>query len=107
MKKLRRTYGPKARLDAIQLYEYYLRSADDRTAKRFLMEVRSVLGRLAKFPGLGELIEGSERLAGVRRTRLSSQFRSILIIYREADDRLEVIRILHAQRDLDSALEDE
>lgn len=88
----------------MDIYGYYARQAGWRVARRFLSELKSTITRLAAFPGLGEIVRTSKEFEGTRRSRLSSQFRSIVIYYIEVDDHIEIVRILHSGRDFERLL---
>lgn len=58
-------------------------------------------------PGIGERRESpNPRLAGLRVWRVEG-FEKHLIFYRPAGDGIEIVRVLHGARDIDSILADE
>ncbi len=75
------------------------------TALRFFEAASSTFGKIADMPGMGEWWESANpRLAGLRVWRVQG-FEKHLIFYRPADDGIEIIRVLHGARDIDSVLE--
>lgn len=75
-------------------------------ARRFYRAVRETFERLAGMPGLGSPWESDcSELAGVRVFPIQG-FGSDLVFYRplESGDGVEVIRILHASRDIEGIL---
>lgn len=92
MRRLKLT--PLAQRDVEEIYRYI---ADDsaRNAKRVITELRDVLYKLAKSPGIGHW---REDLAG--RAYRFLPFYSYLIVYKPDTKPLEVVRVLHAGRDV-------
>ncbi len=75
------------------------------TALRLYDAAGSTFSRLADRPGLGERWPSTNpRLADLRVWRIQ-HFDRHLIFYRPVDDGVEIVRILHAARDLESVLE--
>jgi plasmid stabilization system protein ParE len=89
---------PRAEQDVSDIWDYI---ADDsiEAADRVLAALEKTMHRLAKNPGIGHL---REDLAD-RRHRFILVY-SYLIIYRHETKPLQVIRILHAARDVQSML---
>jgi toxin ParE1/3/4 len=74
----------------------------ERAAMRFLAAAEATFRDLLKKPDLGALGEFRSRfLNGVRRWRVKG-FKNYLIFYREVEDGIEVIRVLHGARDIDA-----
>ena len=75
------------------------------TALRFYDAASFTFGKIAQMPGMGEPWKSANpRLAGLRVHRVEG-FTKHLIFYRPADDGVEIIRVLHGARDIDSVLE--
>jgi plasmid stabilization system protein ParE len=89
---------PRAENDLNQIWDYI---AEDNieAADRVLTALETAFSKLAKTPGMGHV---REELAD-RRHRFFVVY-SYLIVYRYETDRLQVIRILHAARDVQSIL---
>jgi toxin ParE1/3/4 len=74
---------------------------------RFLAAAESEFERLAAIPGLGSARRfANPQLAGVRMWRIHG-LKKHLIFYPEIEGGIEVIRILHASRDIERILEAE
>jgi toxin ParE1/3/4 len=75
------------------------------TAKRFLKAVDTDLRLIAKSPGVGAPHPTKNpRLLGLRCLRVS-KFKGYLLFYRVFDDRIELVRVLHGARDIESILD--
>jgi toxin ParE1/3/4 len=86
---------PRARLDLLDIWEDVAESSLE-AADRLLDAIAAQCDRLADFPGMGR-----------RRDELAPSLRSFpignyVIFYRLIDDGIEVIRVLHGARDIDS-----
>lgn len=69
---------------------------------RFLDAAGATFRELARKPDLGALGEfRSPYLAGIRRWRVKG-FKNYLIFYRQREDGIEVIRVLHGARDIEA-----
>lgn len=78
----------------------YLAVESTDLALRFFNAVQSTLRDLAQIPDLGIVHEfRSERLKGIRWWKVRG-FRNHLIFYRPLEDAVDVIRVLHAARDI-------
>jgi toxin ParE1/3/4 len=98
---------PSADLDLDGHAEYLVREASLKTALRFYDAAASTFEALARMPGMGEQRESSNpRLAGLRVWRVNG-FPNHLVFYRLIGDGVEIIRVLHGARDIDSVLETE
>jgi plasmid stabilization system protein ParE len=83
-----------AREDLEEIWDYI--AADNRrAADRVLNKIEATILRLARSPGIGHV---HEDLAG-HRHRFFSVY-SYLIVYRPDSRPLEIIRVLHASRDV-------
>ncbi|NOT00409.1 MAG: type II toxin-antitoxin system RelE/ParE family toxin [Phycisphaerales bacterium] len=84
----------------------YIAKDSPATAKRFLVAAERAFQQLSDTPGLGRVRKlRHSRLAGVRSWRIQG-FENWLIFYRPVDSSLEVIRVLHGARDLETVLDD-
>lgn len=95
---------PAAVADIDEQADYYQRR-DVALKDRFLDELASTIATLAKTPGLGS----PRRLDSVPALRVFPvrEFVTMLVFYREAPERIEVIRVLHARRNWLGLLEEE
>jgi toxin ParE1/3/4 len=74
-------------------------------ALRFYDAARSTFGKLADTPGIGERWPTTHHLlAGLRVSRIEG-FEKYLVFYHPVDDGIEIVRVIHAARDLGSVLE--
>lgn len=97
---------PEARREAVRFY-IWLALVSDSLADRFLAALEATYERAAGMPGIGALVEGlPARLTGTRCLSVDG-FPNHLVFYREIPEGIEVLRILHAARDLTAALLDE
>jgi toxin ParE1/3/4 len=94
---------PRARQDIIEQALYVGRD-DPRTAARFLDAVQEAEQLLAGMPGLGAP-RSFRRLQELRMWRVRG-FEKHLIFYRPTADGIEVLRVLHASRDLAAVLDE-
>jgi plasmid stabilization system protein ParE len=89
---------PLARRDLEEIWDY-LALDNRRAAERVLDRIETTIRELAKTPGLGHL---REELAD-RRHRFFLVY-SYLIVYRPETRPLQIIRVLHASRDIRALL---
>jgi toxin ParE1/3/4 len=95
---------PLADLDLEQHFAFLAVEADIDTAKRFLSGVRQSCKTLQQNPEMGSPRTFSHsRLSGMRMWSVRG-FRRHLIFYRLTPEALEVVRILHGARDVESLL---
>jgi toxin ParE1/3/4 len=85
---------PLAELDLLDIWEFIAENSPDR-ADEFLDRLEGKLQTLALHPGMGKRRE--ELLAGLR----SFPMGNYVVFYREIDDGIDVIRILHGSRDIE------
>ncbi len=93
-------YRPQARLDLKEVYRYIAEVNPDAAAK----VVREVAGKatfLGENPTIGEPVE--RLLPGLRRFPIGN----FLIFYRPTERGIEVVRILHGARDIETILHDD
>jgi toxin ParE1/3/4 len=73
-------------------------------ALRFYDAANSTFAKISSMPGIGQRWPSANpRLAGLRVWRIEG-FEKHLIFYRPAADGIEIIRVLHGARDLESVL---
>lgn len=97
---------PKASLDLDDLFDYISQNNFD-AALRFFDAARQTIAQLAQTPGMGSPYSiAHPRLAGLRKRGVKG-FEKYLIFYLSQDELLEVVRILHAARDLPTILSQE
>lgn len=99
---------PKAKQDIIDQASY-LYNVDPMSdaSERFLTAAENAFSRLADFPGVGAAYSSAaSSLAGLRRWPIPG-FRNYLVFYRSVEADVEIIRVLHAARDINAALEED
>ncbi len=93
----------KATDDVEQAISYYVTEADAQVATRFVDELERTIHQLERHPELGSLRFAFELdLPGVRSLRVDS-FPHV-IFYLVRSDHLDVLRVLHASRDIPATL---
>lgn len=99
-------YWRRAREDVVQ-YGVYLAQHSITAAEQFVDAVERACQELLEFPGMGAMAR--LRAADVRNVRKLSVpgFANLIIFYRERDDGIEVLRVLHGARDIESILAEE
>lgn len=98
---------PEADADLDHQADYLAREASLDTALRFYDAVRATFEKIAQSPTIGQKRESlNPRLAGLRVWRVEG-FEKHLIFYRPGDDGVEIIRVLHGARDIDSLLDED
>ncbi len=96
---------PAADRDLDDQAAYLAIEASLETALRFYDAASTSFDRIASMPGIGERWQSTNpRLTELRVWRVDG-FQKHLIFYRLADDGVEIIRVLHGARDIDSVLE--
>jgi len=97
---------PLADLDIDHQFEYLAIEAGLETARRFLREVQQACKTLQQSPELGSpRALGDRRLAGLRMWPVRG-YRRHLMFYIPTSRAIEVVRILHGARDVESLLEE-
>lgn len=82
---------------------YYLREAGDGVALSFIDQLQTVYRRVAAYPAAGSLRYAYELgFAGLRFIPLK-RF-PFLVFYVEGADQIDVLRVLHAERDIPPSL---
>lgn len=97
---------PRARLDLLEHF-VYIGEHNPKAAMRFLAAAENAFERLAEMPGSGPVrsVE-NERLVGLRSWPIPG-FRTYRIFYLPTPSGIDIVRVLHAARDVRSILEDE
>jgi toxin ParE1/3/4 len=96
---------PRASQDLDDHYAYIAQNNSD-AALRFFDATRQTFVKLAQMSGMGSFYPvKNSRLDGLRRLPIKG-FENYLIFYLAFVDYLEVVRILHAARDLEEVLSD-
>lgn len=88
-------WHPKARADLLALYDWIASQADTETAFAYTSKIEEHTARLSRFPERGtprdDLASGLRTMPYRRRT---------VIAYRATDGVVEIIRVIHAGRDM-------
>lgn len=88
-----------ARRDLERASDFYVDTAGQEVARRFLTAARAAFREIAARPGAGSPRHGEELRLPHLRTRRISRF-PYLIFYVESADLIEVTRVLHERRDV-------
>jgi toxin ParE1/3/4 len=97
---------PKASGDIDELFAYIAQDNYD-AALKFFDSTRLTFSQLAKTPGIGSLCESiNSRLIDMRKWAVKG-FDRYLIFYRYSDEYIEVVRVIHAARDISAIFEEE
>lgn len=92
-------WHPAAETDAAHAAEWYGRQAGLAMGQRFLDAIDAGLSHLSHHPGIGSTRHAAPlHLDGLRSWPLKDF--PYLIFYLERDDRIDIWRVLHAQRDI-------
>jgi len=98
---------PAADKDLDDQADYLAREASIDTALRFYDAARTTCAKLAGMPNIGAPRQSvKSRLEGIRVWRIEG-YENHLIFYRSIEGGIEIIRILHAARDIDRILHTE
>ena len=96
------TQRPRARLDLLEQFLYFGDQASVELAERYFAAVDATCLHLADHPLSGVLYDsGIARLEGLRRFPVKG-FENYLLFYLPHVDGIDVIRVLHGARDIDS-----
>ena len=96
------TERPRARLDLLEQFVYFGEQASLELAERYFAAVDETCRQLVKNPKMGTLYDsGIARLEGMRRFPVNG-FEKYLVFYLPQQHGIDVIRILHGARDIDS-----
>ena len=102
----RTTRRPQAEADLTDQFVYYLTTGGAELAERFLAAVEAAAERLLETPGIG--VKRSfhhPSLQGLRMHPVRG-FERHLVFYRERDDGIEIVRVLHGARDIPSVMDE-
>ena len=91
--------SPKARRDLAEIAAY-IAFDNPSAADRFLIAAEDAFDKLARMPGMGALHEFSEPKLKDLRSWPITRFRNYLIFYRQTENAIEVVRVLHGARDI-------
>ena len=95
---------PRADWDVDEQVEH-IEASNPAAARRFLAAVQDSFRRLADMPGLGSLCEFTNpRYANLRQWPVR-RFKNHVIFYRPVEAGIEIVRVLHAARDIKSFFE--
>jgi toxin ParE1/3/4 len=85
----------------------YIGERNPDAARRFRLAAEATLAALARMPGIGEPFDAANpRLQGLRTAQVR-RFRNYLIFYLPVAGGIEVIRVLHAARNIRGILDTE
>jgi toxin ParE1/3/4 len=99
------SFRPLARNDARETATYLAVEASEAIAERFLTALQDLVNTLADMPGIGAPCAfRSPFLKDVRRFPVTG-FENWLVFYRTSKDRIDIIRVLHGARDIESIFE--
>jgi toxin ParE1/3/4 len=90
--------APLAGDDLEAVHDYFVRESDERKASEMTQQILDRVEQLARFPRLGVTRRG---VAGDWRVFPEGSF---LIYYREIQDGIELLRVIHGRRDQLAAL---
>ena len=102
------TQRPRARLDLLEQFVYFGEETSVELAERYIAAVDATCLRLVSHPQSGVLYDsGITRLRGLRRAPVRG-FERYLLFYLPHEDGIDVIRVVHAARDIQNVFaEDE
>jgi toxin ParE1/3/4 len=96
-----------AKQDIIEAAYYIAEHGSLDASDRFLEAAEDTFRQLATMPGMGLMREvRNPVLAGMRQWRVRG-FEKYLIFYRVTEKAVEILRVLHGARDLDSLFDEE
>ena len=101
------TQRPGARLDLLQQFIYFAEQGGLDLAERYYASVDATCALLLKFPRSGVRYPASAGgIPELRRVPVTG-FEHLLIFYTHHRGGIDVVRVLHAARDIDNLLADE
>ena len=101
------TQRPRARLDLLEQFVYFGETASVELAERYFAAVEETCGRLvAQRQSGAPYYSGIERLGGLRRVPVAG-FKNYLLFYMPRKGGIDVVRVLHAARDIKSIFDSE
>jgi len=97
---------PKAIADLDEQFTYIAQSNFD-AALSFFDATRQTFSQIAKLPSVGSVYDiGNPRLMGLRKWAVKG-FEKHLIFYLQGDEYIEIVRLIHAERDISQILAEE
>src|SRR5260370_42333585 len=101
------TQRPRAGLDLLEQFVYFGERAGLELAQRYFAAVDETCLQLVKHPHSGTPYNsGIARLTGMRRVAVKG-FEKYLLFYLPHENGIDVIRVIHGARDIDSLFEQE
>ena len=101
------SFRPLARKDIRDAAAYLLLEASETVAVRFEEAVQNLAHMLAGMPGIGVPCSfRNPELHDMRRLTVKG-FENWLLFYRDTEDRIDVIRVLHGARDIAAVFEED
>jgi toxin ParE1/3/4 len=98
---------PAADRDLDDQAAYLASEASLETALRFYDAAAATFEKIARMPGIGERRDSIKpRLAGLRVWRIEG-FEKHLIFYQPTDGGIDIVRVLHGARDIDTVLDED
>jgi toxin ParE1/3/4 len=90
-----------AKRDLIRQWVWYAENSTFEVADRFLAAADSALADVAMHPGSGQpVFTRRTDLQGIRRVPVGDGFEKLLLFYFPGPDGVELVRVLHGNRDL-------
>jgi plasmid stabilization system protein ParE len=94
---------PRADRDLDEIADYFVQNASLDLGLRFLAEAHDTLSLLATQPGMGWSCRlQPPEFRSVRVFRVGEPFDRVLIFYRPASDRIDILRVLQGMQDLEA-----
>ena len=82
----------------------YIANTDLDQSDRFLQSAEATFQNLAKMPGIGKRCQfHNSQLKNIRQAGVKN-FKKYLVFYRASDLSIEIIRVIHGSRDLESLM---
>jgi toxin ParE1/3/4 len=101
--RLRIARRPQARRDIVATALYIAEDSPDAT-RRFVAALERTIAAAAAMPGMGAPRRyGHPKLEGLRMIAVGG-FEKHLVFYRPTEAGIEIVRVLHAARDIEAAL---
>jgi toxin ParE1/3/4 len=94
-------------LDIVAIADYLAETTSLNAAERFLVSADKTIEQIARMPGLGSRWDSDKPWLAEARFRAVTKFRNYLVFYRPTEGGIEVLRVLHAARDIRGILEGE
>lgn len=97
---------PAARIDMLEQGEYYDSEGGEELGDRFIAECEAGFARLALYPESGTRVRLKHPQLEDCRFILVPGFEKILIFYKLSDEKIQIVRVLHGARDIETVLDD-